>query len=70
MKCRNPVIILIFCFYAGTNGSAQTKIPVANAVVKEAMTKVVKEHKNVFVIFHASWCSWCHKMERFLKNKE
>jgi thiol-disulfide isomerase/thioredoxin len=29
----------------------------------EAYTAAKAENKKVFVMFHASWCGWCHKMD-------
>jgi thioredoxin-related protein len=42
--------------------------PSADAVLKEARTKAIKENKNIMVIFHASWCVWCHKMDTSLND--
>ena len=30
----------------------------------------VKSGKNVLVIFHASWCGWCHRFDKFLDTTE
>ncbi len=30
--------------------------------------KAKSSGKNVLVIFHASWCGWCHKLDGFLKE--
>ena len=32
------------------------------------MAEASKAHKNVFIIFHASWCSWCHKMDNAMND--
>ena len=36
--------------------------------MKEAYTVAKKENKKVMVIFHASWCGWCHKMDTALND--
>lgn len=40
--------------------------PILDAAVKEA----ARSGKNVFVHFSASWCGWCHKLEKFLATPE
>lgn len=40
----------------------------AEAILKEAFATAGAEHKNVMVIFHASWCGWCHKMDKALND--
>jgi len=37
--------------------------PNSGSVMAAAYKKAAKEHKNVIVIFHASWCGWCKKMD-------
>jgi len=46
---------------------AQTPPP-ADEVVKQACSKAAKEKKNVLLIFHASWCGWCRKMDKSLAD--
>jgi len=44
-------------------------IAVANAqenvsvLLEKASVQATKENKKVFVMFHASWCKWCKKMD-------
>lgn len=42
--------------------------PPADVVLKEARTQAAKESKKLLVIFHASWCGWCHKMDASLND--
>lgn len=46
-----------------TAAIAQNTAPTAESIIKEARTTAAKEKKNVFIIFHASWCGWCHQMD-------
>jgi len=40
-----------------------------DSILKSAYAQAAKENKNVFIIFHASWCGWCHKMDSSLNDK-
>ncbi|MCY7311104.1 MAG: thioredoxin family protein [Chitinophagaceae bacterium] len=40
----------------------------ASDILKEAYQQAAKENKNVFVMFHASWCCWCHKMDKSMND--
>jgi thiol-disulfide isomerase/thioredoxin len=40
----------------------------ADTILKEAGSVAAKENKNVFVLFHASWCGWCHKMDTAMND--
>ena len=35
---------------------------------RSAYRQAAEQHKNVLVIFHASWCGWCKKMDASLNN--
>lgn len=46
---------------------AQT-VPSAKSILTTAYKKATKENKNVFVIFHSSWCGWCKKLDASMNN--
>lgn len=62
-------IPLVFSFLLITNVYAQTKPATADEVIKEAQMEAAKSNRNVFVIFHASWCVWCHRMDTAMNDK-
>ena len=68
MKNTKLLIILFLYILAGTNVFGQTKNATAEVIVKEALAEAAKTHKNVFIIFHASWCGWCHKMDAAMND--
>ncbi|HTG54955.1 MAG TPA: thioredoxin family protein, partial [Niabella sp.] len=45
----------------------QTPLP-ADSILSRALSKAKAEKKNVFVIFHASWCGWCRKMDAAMND--
>ena len=59
---RKLLNILALSVLAGSFASAQD----ATSQLKAA----AKTGKTTFVLFHASWCGWCHKLEDFMATKE
>ena len=47
---------------------AQPIAPSTNDILKEAYQQAANENKNVFIMFHASWCGWCHKMDKSMND--
>ena len=48
--------------------SAFTQPRTATEILNDASIQAVRENKNIFVIFHASWCEWCHKMDNSMND--
>lgn len=42
---------------------AQDSAPSASVVLEKTEARAKAEDKNVFIMFHASWCGWCHQMD-------
>jgi thiol-disulfide isomerase/thioredoxin len=55
--------IFIFCGLA-----AQEKPEPADKIMSNACKLAAMENKNVFVMFHASWCGWCKKLEASIND--
>lgn len=62
MKLKSILFSLFIVFASALN--AQT----ANEIMNKAYDQAKVENKNVFLIFHASWCGWCKKMEKNMED--
>lgn len=69
MKLTRLPVIVLSLLIVHTNVNAQTKIESADEIIKEAKAEAAKTNKNIFIIFHASWCGWCHKMDTAMNDK-
>jgi thiol-disulfide isomerase/thioredoxin len=47
---------------------SQTQPDSARVLLNKAYKQAAKEKKNVFVIFHASWCGWCKKLDASIND--
>lgn len=60
--------LLVISILAVGQLHAQEKPLSADAILKEAYATAAKEKKNVMILFHASWCGWCHKMDTSMND--
>ena len=70
MKYTKLITIILLHILTGTNVIGQTGAPSAEVIMKEALAEAANTHKNVFIIFHASWCGWCHKMDNAMNDEK
>jgi thioredoxin-related protein len=56
----------LLCYVPRVNAQVTPKN--ANDILTEACQLAGKDKKNVFIIFHASWCGWCHKMDTSMND--
>lgn len=48
---------------------SQAKTPeLADRILKAAIQKAESSNKTVFLIFHASWCGWCKRLDAALED--
>ncbi len=62
-------LLFSFSFFILTAAlSAQQKIAPAKEILEAAYKTATAENKNILLIFHASWCGWCHKMDSSIND--
>jgi len=66
MKTKHFVVALLIL--TGSAAMAQTALPTSETVLKDAFARAGKENKKVLLMFHASWCGWCKKMDASLND--
>ena len=67
-KMKQVILCLTMTFLSSAMINAQPTAQTADEILRTASEKAAKENKNVFVMFHASWCGWCHKMDYSLND--
>lgn len=69
MKNKYLVILLPLFLYTAKS-LAQQSLPSADALLKKAYKEAVTKKKNIFIIFHASWCGPCKTMQASMNDKK
>ncbi len=65
---KNTFLLSALLFISTTSVFAQKAPLSSEEIMKEAFTSAKKQNKKVLVMFHASWCGWCHKMDTSLND--
>ena len=68
LKLMKQLVIALVISLASVSLHAQESVPTAESVLTDAYVKAAAANKKVFVIFHASWCGWCRKMDSALAD--
>lgn len=63
---KYPIYLFLLLLLPVTVKAQQPRT--ADEIMKEAMQQASREQKNILVIFHASWCGWCHKMDASIND--
>ena len=65
---KTKLSLSVFLFISAISVFAQKAPASAEEIMKEAFTAAKQQDKKVLIMFHASWCSWCHKMDTSLND--
>ena len=65
---KNIFLIPVLLFTTVSSLFAQKAPLSSEEIMKEAFVSAKKQNKKVLVMFHASWCGWCHKMDTSLND--
>lgn len=66
MKILLSICLNVFFFVCV---QAQSPAPTADEILKPTLAKAAQSNKKVLLIFHASWCGWCRKMDASLNEE-
>ncbi|MFC4262150.1 thioredoxin family protein [Ferruginibacter yonginensis] len=61
------IFLIALVLLVGYNCFAQKPLP-ANTILQSAYKKAAQQNKKVFLIFHASWCGWCKKLDASMND--
>jgi thioredoxin-related protein len=67
MKVYLALFIAVALFSINKSEAQNFPLP-TDEILKEASAQAARENKNVFLLFHASWCGWCRKMDTAMND--
>jgi thiol-disulfide isomerase/thioredoxin len=69
MKVRSLPLLLVLVVCSSLV-IAQAPPLSTDEILKAAYKEAGRDKKNVFILFHASWCGWCHRMDTSMNDSK
>ena len=63
-------LLFLFLLISLSMFGQTTKPDSAQTIIKAAVIKAQSSSKNIFLLFHATWCKWCTRLEAVLEQPE
>jgi thioredoxin-related protein len=68
---KKSILMTAICLLMAGSILAQIEKPLpADNIMTESYAKAKVTGKNVFLLFHATWCSWCKRLDKVMQSEE
>lgn len=67
---RKSLILTAMVMFLAASLMGQETAPTAQSIMDAAYKKASLENKKVFLMFHASWCGWCKRMDSLMTKTD
>ena len=65
---KKILFAVLVCAFSCVVARAQKMPATAGDIVNATVAKAKQQHKKALVMFHASWCEWCKKMDASIED--
>ena len=68
MKTLAALLVVGLLNISGTGQTNTPDSPTASQLLKDAEATASSQHRNILLVFSASWCAPCHRLQSFLND--